>query len=266
MPPALGAHYTEGERAVLCIIAGEVKRHGICDWPIGTIAAKAGVGRSTVQNALHEARRHSHIAVQARPRPGQKNLTNVVSIINRDWLEWIKRAPSAAKSLEPVVRGKQARPTAVAECGVIGSKTLNPTKIIELNTGADAQPMPPEPSVKPTDQKGAFDEGASGNTDRSPSTVAVERPQEPPKSPPATYQPGLFGADVINFDTVAGKLSSSTCTAIRAEYRARGLSQGQFAAEIGLSQAQLCNVLKGRFGLSAGATARLHGWLQRRIA
>lgn len=34
MPPNLRHHYTEGQRAVLCIIAGEVKHHGICDLPI----------------------------------------------------------------------------------------------------------------------------------------------------------------------------------------------------------------------------------------
>jgi len=49
--------FTEGERAVLCVVGTEVKRHGICDWPIDKIAAIAGVGRTTVQNALHTARR-----------------------------------------------------------------------------------------------------------------------------------------------------------------------------------------------------------------
>jgi hypothetical protein len=31
-------YYTEGERAVLCIVAGEVKHHGICELSIDEIA------------------------------------------------------------------------------------------------------------------------------------------------------------------------------------------------------------------------------------
>ena len=98
-----------------CVIAGEVKRQGICEWPIDKIAATAGVSRSTVQNALREAHRLGHVMVRPRPVPGRKNLPNVVRITSREWLDWIKRAPSAAKG----PRG-------------IGFKSLNPTKNINL--------------------------------------------------------------------------------------------------------------------------------------
>lgn len=95
MPPNLRCHYTEGQRAVLCIIAGEIKHSGNCDLPIDKIAALAGVSRTTVQTTLHEARRLGHIKVTERPQPGRKNLTNVVHIVSAEWLTWIKRGPSA---------------------------------------------------------------------------------------------------------------------------------------------------------------------------
>ena len=70
LPNTLRHFYTEGQRAVLCIIAGEVKHHGVCDLPIDKIAALAGVCRTTVQTTLHEARRlrphHDHRAARAR--------------------------------------------------------------------------------------------------------------------------------------------------------------------------------------------------------
>jgi hypothetical protein len=97
LPDNLRHHYTEGQRSVLCIIAGEIKRHGVCDLPIDKIAALAGVCRTTVQTAMHEARRLHHIKITERPQPGRKSLPNIVEIVSREWLTWIKRGPSAAR-------------------------------------------------------------------------------------------------------------------------------------------------------------------------
>ena len=66
LPDNLRPHYTEGQRAVLCVIAFEIKHHGVCDLPIDAIAARAGVGRTTVQTTMHEARRLDH---RGRKRP-----------------------------------------------------------------------------------------------------------------------------------------------------------------------------------------------------
>ena len=115
MPAKMGSMYTEGERAALCVISGEIKRQGLCELSIDETAARAGVCRTTVQNAIHEARRLGHITVLERPRRGMKSLTNVVRICSREWLSWIKRAPSAAR--------------------LIGSnpvKKVSPTEIIDL--------------------------------------------------------------------------------------------------------------------------------------
>ena len=96
LPDTLRHHYTEGERAALFIVAGEVKRHGICDLPIDEIADRAGVGKTTVQNAMHEARRLGHVEITERPQRGAKNLPNVVKVTSSEWLAWIRRAVRSA--------------------------------------------------------------------------------------------------------------------------------------------------------------------------
>jgi hypothetical protein len=99
LPDNLRHHYTEGQRSVLCILAGEVKRCGVCDFPIDKIAALAGVCRTTVQTTLHEARRLGHIKITERPQPGRKNLPNLIEIISPEWRTWIRRGPSAANRI-----------------------------------------------------------------------------------------------------------------------------------------------------------------------
>jgi len=97
LPDNLRHHYTEGQRSVLCIVVGEIKRYGVCDLPIDKIAALAGVCRTTVQTTMHEARRLRHIKITERPVTGRKSLPNLVEIISPEWLAWIKRGPSAAR-------------------------------------------------------------------------------------------------------------------------------------------------------------------------
>jgi hypothetical protein len=94
LPDTLRHHFTEGQRAVLCIIMMEIKRRRICDWPIDKIAAQTGVCRTMVQTTLHEARRVGLVKITERPMRGQKSLTNLVQIISNEWLAWIERAPS----------------------------------------------------------------------------------------------------------------------------------------------------------------------------
>ena len=94
LPNNLRHHYTEGQRSVLCIVGGEIKRHGFCDMPIDKIAALAGVCRTSVQTVLHEARRLGHVRITERPQPGRKHLPSIVKIISAEWLAWLKRGPS----------------------------------------------------------------------------------------------------------------------------------------------------------------------------
>lgn len=95
LPPALRTPYSEGARAVLCIIAGEHKKHGNCDLPLEKIAALAGVSRTTARKALIKAQELKHIKVTERERRlphGQRlpNLTNLIEIVAPEWVAWLK--------------------------------------------------------------------------------------------------------------------------------------------------------------------------------
>jgi hypothetical protein len=111
MPDTIRHHYTEGERSALCIVAFEAKRHGHCDLSIAEIGDRAGVGRTTVQNALHQGRLLGHLEILERPQRGAKNLTNIVRITSKGWLTWIKRGPSAARGLDRVQISKNVSTT-----------------------------------------------------------------------------------------------------------------------------------------------------------
>jgi hypothetical protein len=107
LPPALAANFTTGELAVLRIIGDEVGDKGLCDRSIAELAARAGVGMSTVRNAVRFAGRCGLLTVQERPRPGRKNLTNIVRIISREWLTWM--AIGARRVAGGEVRGSKPR-------------------------------------------------------------------------------------------------------------------------------------------------------------
>jgi hypothetical protein len=93
LPPGIRHCYPEGQRAVLTVITLEIRGdgNGTCIFPVDKIAAIAGVCRTTVQSALHEAQFLGHITVEERPQAGRKNLTNVVTVSSPEWKNWIKR-------------------------------------------------------------------------------------------------------------------------------------------------------------------------------
>jgi hypothetical protein len=99
LPPQLAAHFTIGELSVLRIVGDECRDRGTCDRCLGELAARAGVGKSTVRNALRTAARLGLLTVQERRRRGQRSLTNVVTIVSKEWRLWQHRGPKSAQGM-----------------------------------------------------------------------------------------------------------------------------------------------------------------------
>lgn len=92
MPPALGAGFTNGQLAVLGVVANEVMQgQGICTLCVEAIAAAAGVSRRLAQTALRLAEGDGLLSIEERPRKGQPHDTNRVRILSKDWRGWIER-------------------------------------------------------------------------------------------------------------------------------------------------------------------------------
>jgi hypothetical protein len=90
VPAKIAASFTMAELAVLTVIARQCQRTGVCVLHIDAIAALAGCSRTSVQNALRQARLVGLILVKERRRPGQPSLTNVITIISKEWIAWLK--------------------------------------------------------------------------------------------------------------------------------------------------------------------------------
>lgn len=120
LPPGVRRCYPQGQCAVLTVITYEIQgnRNDACEFPVDKIAAIAGVCRTTVQSALHEAVRLGHITVTLRPRPGRKNLTNVVKVVSPEWKKWLQRGSFSARTI-----------------GSNSAKKSSPTKTTDINKG-----------------------------------------------------------------------------------------------------------------------------------
>src|SRR5215216_2074531 len=112
MPPALACKFTVSELAVLRIIGDEVRQHGCCDRCMDEIAARAGVCRRMVQNAIREAARLGLLTIEERRREGRRNLPNVIRIVSKEWTSWLARGGQASRAAaEPLIGCKKMRPT-----------------------------------------------------------------------------------------------------------------------------------------------------------
>ena len=98
LPPALACRFTVAELAVLRIVGDEVSRGKLCTLCIDALAARSGTSRSTVKRALAQARRLGIITVEERRRRGLPSLTNVVTVVSREWLAWLERRGRGPRS------------------------------------------------------------------------------------------------------------------------------------------------------------------------
>lgn len=67
LPPGVRSYYTEGQAAVLAVVARVVVRSGECTLSYDRIALLAGVCVSTVRNAVSSAAALGHITVAREP-------------------------------------------------------------------------------------------------------------------------------------------------------------------------------------------------------
>jgi hypothetical protein len=101
MPHALAARFTEGERAVLAIVAAQVKAKGVCDLPLEAIAARAGVCVTGARGAIRLAAAAGLVAILERRRPGRPNLPNLVRIVSPEWRAWVWRRGGGCRKANP---------------------------------------------------------------------------------------------------------------------------------------------------------------------
>ena len=111
VPARIAASFTMAELAVLTVIARQCQRAGVCVLPVDAIAALAGCCRTTVQNTLRQARLVGLLLVRERRIPGLPSLTNIVSIISKEWIAWLKlggfKRLSPTSSQSSIQRGKR---------------------------------------------------------------------------------------------------------------------------------------------------------------
>lgn len=91
LPPNVRDRFTEGERAVLYIVASDCRQHGSCGSSVKEIGDRAGVGATTVRNALRRARHLGLLDITDRPQWRARHLPNLVKIQCRRWLAWLKK-------------------------------------------------------------------------------------------------------------------------------------------------------------------------------
>jgi hypothetical protein len=112
MPPALACKFTVSELAVLRIVGDEVRQHGQCARCVDELAARAGVCRSMVKNAIRTAAQLGLLTVEERRREGRRNLPNVIRIVSKEWTSWLARGGRASRpSAEPLIGVKKITPT-----------------------------------------------------------------------------------------------------------------------------------------------------------
>lgn len=90
LPPGLACQFTQGEVAVMSVVARQVVKTGDCRLPLDHIAAIAGVSRSTVRNAMKQARLVGAVTVEERRLSRWRNAPNVVRIVSAAWVSWLR--------------------------------------------------------------------------------------------------------------------------------------------------------------------------------
>ncbi|MCB4806578.1 helix-turn-helix domain-containing protein [Methylobacterium brachiatum] len=136
LPPGLAAKFTSAEQAVLALVAAEATRRKDCRLSIENMAAVAGVCRSTVKNAIREARRLGLLTVEERAVTGFRNDTNIVRIVSAEWLAWLR----LARRGNPLPHQTGRAAVAVQQGGGVKSVTSTHTQVPNLSKSGKTKP------------------------------------------------------------------------------------------------------------------------------
>jgi predicted DNA-binding protein (UPF0251 family) len=135
LPPGLAARFTSAEQAVLALVAAEATRRKDCRLSIENMAAVTGVCRSTVKNAIREARRLGLLTVEERAITGFRNDTNIVRIVSAEWVAWLRlarRDPPPNQTARATVAAQQR--------GGVKSVTCTNTQVPNLSESGETKP------------------------------------------------------------------------------------------------------------------------------
>ncbi|RWB69654.1 hypothetical protein [Mesorhizobium sp.] len=89
--PEFAGEFTEGESAALYIVMSDCRQHGKCDRSVKEIGDRAGVGPTTVRNALRKASRLGLLRVTERRQWRARNLPNYIVVVQRRQIDWIAK-------------------------------------------------------------------------------------------------------------------------------------------------------------------------------
>ncbi|MCJ2138415.1 helix-turn-helix domain-containing protein [Methylobacterium sp. J-026] len=136
MPLGLAAKFTHAEQGVLALVAAEVARRGDCRLAIDNVAAVVGVSRSTVKNAIREAVRLGFVTVEERQVTGWRNDTNIVRIVSREWLAWLR----LARKGDPLSNRREQAAPSLSQGGGVKSATTTSTQVLDLGESRKTEP------------------------------------------------------------------------------------------------------------------------------
>ena len=139
LPLGIAARFTLAEQAVLALVAAETARRKDCRLSIENMAAVAGVCRSTVKNAIREARHLGLLTVEERQITGFRNDTNVLRIISPEWLAWIRLARKGGGGSPPPSQ-RQGHHGPTSQGGGVKTVTSTPTEVPVLGKTRPAEP------------------------------------------------------------------------------------------------------------------------------
>lgn len=132
LPPAIATRFTLAETAVLAVVTVETGKRGDCRMTLEHIAAVAGVSRSTVKAALRQARTLGFLTIEERRQSAWRSLSNVVRIVSREWLAWMRLARRAS---EPEGGVKSSTPTSTDRERTAAKRVSEPSQRLPERQG-----------------------------------------------------------------------------------------------------------------------------------